>query len=117
MRVLVVDDNEINRRLATAALSPVVRKIDEAIDGYESLEILNKRKYDLIIMDISMPGLTGIDVMREIRRNQSPNQDTPAIAWTAHSKHEVPQINKLFQDYAQKPTTVQRLREMVNCAA
>lgn len=113
MRVLVVDDNEINRALARAVVTRLGHKIDEASDGYEGLSLLAAKKYDLILMDISMPGLSGSDVMRRVRNSGFPNRNTQAVAWTALSKSDVPDSGILFEEYMQKPATLSDMRNLI----
>ena len=82
--VLVADDNAINRKLVTTLLNQRGIKTLEADDGLSALEIAKETKFDLILMDIRMPELNGIEVTEQLREDQC-NKDTPIIALTAHA--------------------------------
>jgi len=68
-RVLVVDDQETNRRLLKHALLPPEFEILEAADGEESLQILQEEPVDLVLMDVMMPGIGGFEACRRIRND------------------------------------------------
>lgn len=82
-RVLVVDDNESNRFFAKKVLSARGIKIDIANDGADAVRKAGENVYDLILMDIRMPVLNGLDASREIRRTDNLNRATPIIALSA----------------------------------
>lgn len=84
-RALVVDDNGINRRVARSFLEYYGIVISEAGDGNEALEILDKEMFDIILMDIHMPGLDGEEAFKRLRTSGSMNRLTPVIALTADS--------------------------------
>lgn len=84
-RALVVDDNGINRRVARSFLEYYGIVISEAGDGNEALEILGKEMFDIILMDIHMPGLDGEEAFKRLRASDSMNRQTPVIALTADS--------------------------------
>ena len=81
-RVLVVDDNEVNRIVVRAQLNAVGLEPDDAVDGLQALEFATRGAYDLILMDVHMPGLDGIEATRRIRCIER-YRDTPIIALTA----------------------------------
>lgn len=83
LRVLIVDDNVINRKVAASFLRTYNFKTSEAIDGLDALEKLAQGKYDLILMDVHMPSMDGITAARELRVNGTLNTDIPVIALTA----------------------------------
>ena len=60
--LLVVDDNEMNRDLISLQLRKHGYRVSVAASGYEALELLETRKYDLILLDIMMPGMNGLDM-------------------------------------------------------
>ncbi len=94
LRVLAADDNEINRKLISTLLQQHGVIISEAHDGNSALELALNNTYDLILMDIRMPGLNGIEVTKKIRASK-PNNTTPIIAITAHA---LPDEQKTFID-------------------
>lgn len=83
--VLVVEDNQINRRVAREMLQYLGSAVTEAHDGLEGVRLANLRRFDLILMDISMPGLDGLEATKRIRASEGPNADTPIVALTAHA--------------------------------
>lgn len=85
LNVLVVEDNEINRLVITAYLHNDGHRVTQACDGREALERVAAERFDLILMDISMPLMDGTQVTRQIRAGGSINRDTPVIAVTAHA--------------------------------
>jgi CheY-like chemotaxis protein len=84
-RILVVDDNAINRELARAILEPLGVEVSEACDGAEAIEAAGL-PVDLILMDLRMPALNGRSAAEEIRRTPGPNQDIPILAFSADSE-------------------------------
>ena len=87
-KVLLVEDNAINRLVATSMLVKLGQEVTEAFDGAEGLERAEQRRYDLILMDISMPRLDGVETTRRIRAGSGPNRSTPIVALTAHALPE-----------------------------
>jgi CheY-like chemotaxis protein len=86
-RILIVDDTEINRRLAAAMLKREGWETAEAHDGEACLACLASESFDVVLLDISMPGLNGEDVCRHIR-NTPALAHLPVIAYTAHAMPE-----------------------------
>ncbi len=82
-RILVVDDNEMNRLLATTILGNYGAETVEAGNGKESVEYLEQHTVDLVLMDIQMPVMNGFDAARYIREHIS--KDLPVIALTANA--------------------------------
>ncbi|HRJ00424.1 MAG TPA: ATP-binding protein [Hyphomonas sp.] len=104
-RALVVDDNGINRRVARSFLEHHGIEIGEACDGNDALEKLSRDKYDIVLMDIHMPGLDGAEAFRRLRNSGSINRLTPTIALTADSMHGDRErfLSKGFDGYVSKP--------------
>jgi len=82
---LVADDNEINRILLKSQLLQSQAVVLEAKNGKESLELLNSVAFDLIFLDLQMPVINGMDIMRYLKTNNNVNAETPVIAVTAHA--------------------------------
>lgn len=80
-RILVADDVVVNRLLLSAMLSPLVKEVVLAEDGQQALDALEKEEFDLVIVDIQMPHVSGIEVARHLRRDPS-TANIPIIALT-----------------------------------
>lgn len=88
-RVLVVEDQAIPAKIAQNILSKLHCQVDIAIDGEEALQQINQENYDLIFMDIGLPGNDGCEVTRRIRLKQwRRNPSVPIIGLTAHVEAE-----------------------------
>jgi PAS domain S-box-containing protein len=83
--VLLVEDNEINRLVARGLLDSFGCDVTEAHDGEAGVALSAERRFDIILMDISMPRLDGVSATRAIREGGGPNAATPVIALTAHA--------------------------------
>jgi PAS domain S-box-containing protein len=101
-KILLADDNEMNRIVAKMTLSNYGCYIDEAQTGFEVLEKLKHNSYDIILMDIQMPLLDGIDTTKKIRKL---NINTPIIALTAFALKgdDAKFISAGMNDYLAKP--------------
>ncbi|MDG2521654.1 ATP-binding protein [Caulobacter segnis] len=83
VRVLAVDDHVLNRRALEVILEPFGVLPVTADSGETALEILARQPFDVVLMDLYMPGMDGRDAVRRLRREAGPNQKTPVIAVTA----------------------------------
>lgn len=81
MKILVVDDNDANRLLAVMMLEDHGHEIAEAVDGLEALEAVARETFDLILLDISMPRMSGDDVCRKLKADGVASR---IVAFTAH---------------------------------
>lgn len=111
-RVLVVDDIDLNRRLASALLRRDGWQVAEAEDGDEALAVLEKEEFDAVLLDISMPRLSGDVVCRRLR--ESPRYDRLAVvAYTAHAMVEEREhmLAAGFDAILIKPINVEGLRQ------
>ncbi|RZJ03812.1 MAG: response regulator [Brevundimonas sp.] len=88
MRVLVVDDHDINRRAIQLILQPLGCDIATAADGMAALKICQTESFDLIFMDVRMPELDGRETTRRIRAGDGPNANAPVIAVTADTSDD-----------------------------
>ena len=88
LRVLVVDDHEINRRAIQLILQPFECDISMAADGRTALELSEQKQFDVIFMDVRMPELDGRETTRRLRQSHGPNATTPVIAVTADNAPE-----------------------------
>src|SRR4051794_26987352 len=83
LRILYVDDNDLNLRVISALLESRGITLTCAPSPTSALEILEKGSFHVLLLDIQMPDMNGVDLLAEIRRTPGANQSTPAIAVTA----------------------------------
>jgi signal transduction histidine kinase/CheY-like chemotaxis protein/streptogramin lyase len=85
LRILVAEDNEVNRRLARRLLERLGHSVVTAGNGREVVAMLGRERIDLILMDVQMPEMDGLEATRKIRQAEPAGQRTPIIALTAHA--------------------------------
>lgn len=114
-KILVVDDNKLNIKVARKALQDFNFIIDEASNGLECIEkIESGNNYDLILMDIMMPEMSGTTALAKLKEN--PNFKTPVIALTADaiSGAKEKYISEGFVDYIAKPFSKDQIKEKLD---
>jgi CheY-like chemotaxis protein len=85
--VLVVDDNRINRQLAKAFLERDGWQVEEAENGQAALDKLGNNNFDALLLDISMPGKSGVEILQALSLNES-RKGLYVVAYTAHALEE-----------------------------
>ena len=112
-RILLVEDNEMNRLLANTVLNNYGALVYEAVNGEEAVEMLKAGKYDLVLMDVQMPVMDGLEATRVIRRKV--DKSIPIIALTANAiKGEVGRcLEAGMNDYISKPFEEDDLIKMI----
>lgn len=113
-RVLIVDDNKLNLKVAGRAMDGLGYEIDEAISGEECITKLEEKQYDLILMDIMMPGMSGDETLLKLKEN--PNFSIPVIAVTAdvESGSEKKYLEQGFTSYIGKPFTKEQIKVKID---
>ena len=108
--VMVVEDNEKNRKLMRVVLKAKGYNIIEASTGEEALNLLKNQKPDIILMDIQLPGIDGITLIKQIKGDIT-TKDIPIIAVTAYAmKGDEQKILETGCDaYVSKPINTQEL--------
>ena len=112
--ILVVDDEPQIRRVMRSTLSSSGYLIIEAANGEDAVESVRKSKPDLILLDVNMPGIGGIEACREIRRAT----DAPIIMLTVRNaeRDKVAALDAGADDYVVKPFGIQELLARVRAA-
>jgi len=83
IEILLVEDHPINRQLVRLFLEPLGYVLTEAQDGLEAVAVAATRPFDLVLMDMQMPVMDGLEATAQIRGAAGPNRDTPIVALTA----------------------------------
>jgi signal transduction histidine kinase/ActR/RegA family two-component response regulator len=84
-RILLAEDNDINRLIAVALLKDAGHQVEVAVDGRQAVEACLRGDFDLVLMDCQMPNLDGFEATREIRRREGAGRRLPIVALTASS--------------------------------
>lgn len=114
-KILVVDDNKLNIKVARRALQNFEFEIDEAEDGQVCLDKINVgNEYDLILMDIMMPNMSGEETIKKLKENK--NFNTPVIALTADALSGAKEkyMQEGFADYIAKPFSKDQIKEKLD---
>lgn len=119
LRILIAEDNEINRRVALRTLAGFGYAADVAHDGAEAIELVQAHIYDLVLMDIQMPHVDGLEATRFIVRNLPPQRRPRVIAMSANVMREHVQeaLAAGAAGYISKPFSPTDLRAALEQAA
>lgn len=114
--VLIADDNNINRLLLSHQMEGRCQKITLAREGVEALQHLISERFDLVLLDLQMPGHSGLELIKIIRKNHCINRNTPVIAITAHAQLSQRQkiIAEGFDECLIKPILTDQLDEIID---
>ncbi len=115
-KILVVDDTVMNLTVIKGLLKQTKVQIDTADSGYECLNLVTKKRYDIIFLDHRMPGIDGIETLQRMKKlADNLNKNTPVISLTANAISGARQmyISAGFQDYLTKPIDSVKLEEMM----
>jgi signal transduction histidine kinase/DNA-binding response OmpR family regulator len=85
LHILLAEDNKINQQFATVLLSKAGHSVEVAENGHQAVDAVRRRDFDVVLMDIQMPELDGVQATRQIRALPAPKCDVPIIAMTAHA--------------------------------
>lgn len=115
-KVLVVDDTRMNLTVFTALLKDTGLKIDTADSGFQALELVKQKKYDVIFLDQRMPEMDGIETLQRMKAlPENKNQETPVIMLTANAVAGAREqfLAAGFDDYLPKPINGSHLEKML----
>jgi len=116
MSILIVEDNQVNQKVAVKLIEKVGFTADIASTGYEALKLMKRKEYDVVFMDIQMPGIDGFETTHIIRNEFPPDRQPFIIAMTACAfKEDKEQCFKAGMDhYLPKPVDIRHLAEILN---
>lgn len=112
-KALIVDDSKLNLKVAENVLKNFLVTTESVTSGLECLSCVNSKKYDIIFMDIMMPNMNGVEVLRKLREN---GVNTPVIALTADAieGQEEKYMSEGFDGYISKPINKEKLSYVLN---
>lgn len=116
IRVLVAEDNITNQQVMLGLLSAISVEADVVSNGKLALDVLKKTPYDLLLLDLQMPELNGLEVSRQIRDGALGwTKDIPIIAMTAHAQSRAQMICEQagMDGFIAKPFTAEKLAEVI----
>ncbi len=114
--ILIVEDNDINQKVLCAYLNKNHISLTVAKNGNEAVSYFNKSKYDIILMDIAMPEMDGLQATKNIRKKENGSKrHTPIIAVTASDPHRnrYTFFEAGIDDYIAKPVNPEILMEKI----
>ena len=120
LKVLHVDDDPMNLRVVQEILGAFGHHAVMACSGAEALERLRTEAFDIMLLDIHMPGMTGVDVIQHLRAAPGPERTLPVIALTAdiYSRRPAEYIALGFSEFVSKPILVAGLMATIKrCVA
>ena len=116
LRILIVDDLDANRELVRTLLEAMGQEVEEAASGGQAVSMAVRQAYDLIFMDLQMPGMDGFATARAIRRLSQENRTTPIVALSANvlPEHVAEAERAGMNDHIGKPIVPARLVATLN---
>jgi CheY-like chemotaxis protein len=114
LMVLIVDDEPVNRVVLARIVEHLGSQCVEAASGPEALDLLGREPIDLVLMDIQMPQMSGIQAVEQLRAGPGPNQQAPVVAVTGdttRTKRDYLQLG--FDGYANKPISIAAVQQML----
>jgi len=113
-RVLLVEDNVINQQLTEELLRNAGIEVEIADNGQQSIDMLNRSSYDLVLMDVQMPVMGGLEATTFLRKNER-YSELPIVAMTAHALRGIREecLNAGMNDYITKPINPNELLSVI----
>ena len=111
-RILIVDDNQMNRQVAVGLLEPLQMQVDTAASGFDAIEMVQKNSYDIVFMDHMMPEMDGIEATHKIRELEDGCFKTlPIVALTANALNGIKQkfLDAGLDDFLSKPIEMTKM--------
>ncbi|NWC62505.1 aerobic respiration two-component sensor histidine kinase ArcB [Cedecea sp. P7760] len=114
LHVLLVEDIELNVIVARSVLEKLGNSVDVAMTGKDALEMFIPGEYDLVLLDIQLPDMTGLDISRELNKRFSKDELPPLVALTANVlKNKQEYLEAGMDDVLSKPLAVPALMSMI----
>ena len=116
LRILLAEDNVVNQKLALRILQQMGYRADLASNGIEAVESVERQTYDVVLMDVQMPEMDGLEAARRITAKWSPDERPRIVAMTANAMQGDREMCLAagMDDYLTKPIRVERLVEALN---
>ncbi|MFO1310333.1 MAG: GAF domain-containing protein, partial [Burkholderiales bacterium] len=116
LRILLAEDNVVNQKLAMRLLQQMGYRADLASNGLEAVESVGRQAYDVVLMDVQMPEMDGLEASRRITSRWPPGERPRIIAMTANAMQGDREmcLDAGMDDYLTKPIRVERLVEALN---
>jgi len=116
-KVLVVDDNEFNRKVASGLLNLMEIEAETTDSGYKAIELVSSKDYDIVFMDHMMPGMDGVEATFEIRKMGGKYEHLPIIALTANAVSGAKEmfLENNFNGFLSKPIDSNELKRVLEC--
>jgi CheY-like chemotaxis protein len=116
-RILLAEDNPVNQKVAKRVLSHLGYEVDIVNNGLEAINAIANVAYDLILMDIQMPEMDGLETTRYIRKQESESQVSPIaiVAMTANATDDDQNLcrDAGMNDYISKPIQIDKLKNLL----
>jgi CheY-like chemotaxis protein len=115
LRILLAEDNLVNQRVAMTILGKMGHRITLATNGLEALEQWRQSDFDLILMDVQMPEMTGLQATMQIRREEAIGTHVPIVAMTASAMSEDRDrcLAAGMDDFVSKPVSSKVIEQMI----
>ena len=112
-KILIVDDNKLNLKVASKMLDPYEVSIDTCLSGLECLEMVKTNNYDLILLDDMMPKMSGTETLASLKKIDSFNTKVIALTANAITGMKEKYLSSGFDDYLAKPIDKLELKRVL----
>ncbi len=116
LNILVAEDNQLNQKIIGAMLTKLACVVTMAANGLQAVKLLNETTYDLVLMDMQMPQMDGLNATKIIRSSSSMNRQVPIVALTANAteEHKKACYEAGMQDFLTKPLSMRKLEDIIH---